>query len=226
VIPRLHLITDDATLARPDFPASARETVEAWGRAVALHLRGPGLDGRKMFALASDLQAPCRAHDALLLVNDRLDVALCLGLPGAHLGQRSLPPRVARGLLGPQRTLGLSVHGKDQARMGGREWVDYLVVGTLFPTPSHPGIRAGGVERLAEVAEVDPPPLIGIGGITPERVTEVMGAGAHGVAVLSGVWGAPDPVQRVGVYLRELEPWDASGAGDHMGRSKGQGSGG
>jgi thiamine-phosphate diphosphorylase len=204
VIPRLHLITDDSILSQPGFLLQARRAIQAGGEQIAFHLRGHGVSGRAIYEVAETLETACRRAEGVLLVNDRLDVVLALDLLGAHLSQRSLPPRVARELLGPRRVLGLSVHSREEGE-GGREGrVDFFLVGTLFGTPSHPGRVPGGVRRLSEIATTDPPPMIGIGGITPERVQAVMEAGAHGVAVRGGVWNAPDPAEAVGVYLGEL----------------------
>ena len=207
MIPPLHLITDDAILRRRGFVSQARELMAAGGNRTALHLRGPGLGGRQIFDLAEALRGDGRESGCLLLVNDRLDVALSLGLPGAHLGQRSLPAGVARRLLGPDRVLGLSVHSREEGEEGREGEVDFLLVGTLYSTPSHPEVAPAGVARLRDVAALDPPPMLGIGGITPDRVAEVMAAGARGVAVRGGVWDAQDPAAAVGVYLNELARW-------------------
>lgn len=205
MIPRLHLITDDSILSGARFLSQARDALEVGGRRIALHLRGPGLEGRAIFDVAEALRAEGRRTGGLLLVNDRLDVVLTLGLSGAHLGQRSLPPEVARELLGSEVKLGLSVHSEEEAEEGREGKVDFFMVGALFDTPSHPGRAPGGVGRIREIAESDPPLMIGIGGITPGRVGEVLEAGAHGVAVRGGIWNEPDPVEAVGVYLGELE---------------------
>lgn len=212
MIPPLHLITDDAILSRAGFLSQAREVLATAGSRAALHLRGPGLGGKRIFELAEALEGECRETGCLLLVNDRLDVALSLDLPGVHLGQRSLPPKVARELLGPGRTIGLSVHDRTEGEGGRRGEVDFLVVGTLFPTPSHAGRKPGGVARLREVGELDPPPMVGIGGVTPQRVGQVLEAGAVGVAVRGGVWETPDPAAAAGVYLGELARFAARSA--------------
>ena len=204
MIPRLHLITDDSILSRPGFLSQASRAIQAGGEQMAFHLRGHGVSGRAIYEAAEALEKACRRADGVLLVNDRLDVVLALDLLGAHLSQRSLPPSVARELLGFERVLGLSVHSGEEGEAGREGGMDFFLVGTLFDTPSHPGRVPGGVGRLTEIAATGPPPMIGIGGITPERVHEVMAAGAHGVAVRGGVWNLPDPAEAVGVYLGEV----------------------
>lgn len=199
-IPPLHLVTDDPTLARPGFAAVAAEALHVGGPDVVLHLRGPETGGRRLFELAARLLPEAREAGAWLLVNDRVDVALCAGAHGAHLGQRSLPLPVAREILGEGAVLGVSVHDGDEARAA--TGADLLLVGTLFETPSHPGREGAGTELLITVAEAAPGiPLVGIGGITPERVGVVRGAGAEGVAVLRGVWEDRAPAAAVDRYL-------------------------
>ncbi len=157
-----------------------------------------------MYQVASALRGSASSRGAQLLVNDRVDLALCLDLPGVNLGGRSIPVGAARRLLGPDRLVGASVHGVDEARVSALASADFLVLGTVFASASHPGRRGAGIELVAEVSEATGVPVLAIGGITPGRVEELMGAGAHGVAVLSSVWDAADPGQAIGEYLAAL----------------------
>jgi len=133
-----------------------------------------------------------------------VDVALVLGLGAVQLGARSLPPAAAREILGPEALLGVSVHGPDEAKKAEEGGADYLVVGTIFPSPSHPGRSGAGPERVAAVSGRSRLPALAIGGITPERVRAVRESGAHGVAVLSGIWDAEDPGAALDRYLGAL----------------------
>jgi thiamine-phosphate pyrophosphorylase len=204
VIPPLHIVTDDEILSRPDFLDKARAVLAVGGPEVALHIRGPGLEGRRVLEVAGALKGEAASAGSLLLVNDRVDVALALDLPGVHLGQRSLPPGEVRELVGPDRLVGVSTHGQEEAVDGERGGADYLLVGTLYPTASHPEVLPGGLPRMTEVVQVTTLPLVGIGGITPMRVGEILQAGAHGVAVRGGVWNDSSPKAAVGVFLREI----------------------
>lgn len=201
-LPRLHVVTDDQRLARPDFAERARAVLAAGGERVALHLRGHRTTGARMYALAVALRAEARARGALLIANDRVDVACAADLDGAHLSRGSIPAAAARRQLG-DRWLGASVHGVEAARAATGE-VDYLVVGALFATSSHPGRPAAGPGIVARVAAAVPVPLIAIGGVKAARVGDALAAGAAGVAVLSGVWDAADPGPEVIEYLRRL----------------------
>jgi thiamine-phosphate diphosphorylase len=211
VIPRLHLVTDDRVLDTSGFPKRARAMAEAGGERVALHLRGPGLSGRRLWEVGVRMREACEGTGALFLVNDRVDLALVLGARGAHLGERSLPPRAARRILGDDALLGRSVHGADEAAaLAGAamelDALDFLMVGTIWTTATHPGRPGAGTERVREVREAAPDlPLIGIGGVTPERVPELLAAGAQGAAVLGAVWDADDPAAAVAALLMALE---------------------
>ena len=204
MIPRLHVITDDHILGRDDFVPRAMGIMEVGGGELAFHLRGPRTSGRALYSLATALTDSAQSFGGVLLVNDRLDLALALRLPGAHLGQRSLPPEVAREILGPGCLLGLSVHSAKEADDGAGGMVDFLLVGTVFSSSSHPEGVPGGVGRIREVLGVSSLPLLAIGGITPSDVGRVMASGAHGVAVRGGIWDAVDPRAATEVYLEEL----------------------
>lgn len=206
-IPPLHVVTDDGVLARPEFAARARDVLAAGGRDLALHLRGPRTGGRLLYELAADLASPAGEAGALLLVNDRVDVALAAGADGVHLGARGMRPRDARALLGEGRVVGLSVHAAAEAEGLRPGEVDFLLVGTLYATPSHPGREGAGPGVLRDFAGTGVP-LVGIGGVTPERVGEVLRAGARGVAVLRAVWSAPDPAEAVRRFLQEMSGSD------------------
>jgi thiamine-phosphate diphosphorylase len=204
LVPPLHLVTDDSVLAAPDLEARAGAALEAGGARACFHLRGPRTGGRELWERGRMLLPLARASGARLLVNDRVDVARVLGADGAHLPESGLPVAAARRLLSRGALIGRSVHGPTPPGAG-PDRPDYLLAGTVFPTPSHPGRGGAGPERIIEVRRAAPGiPVIAIGGIDPERVGEVMAAGAAGVAVVRAVWDAPEPGRAVERFLRAL----------------------
>lgn len=198
------MVTDDRILSRPGFSHTAHDLLVRGGSAVALHLRGPETDAAELFARGRELREAARESGALLAANDRVDLALVLGLDAVQLGARSLPPAVVRDLVDPACLVGVSVHGAGAARRAEEGGADYLVVGTIFSTGSHPGRPGAGPARVAAVAARVTLPLLAIGGVTPERVAPVLEAGAYGAAVLSGVWDACDPAEALDRYLEAL----------------------
>ena len=151
-----------------------------------------------LYALASRLRPAAGRAGAALLVNDRLDVALAAGCDGVQLGGHSMRAGDARRLLGPDRLIGASVHSREEAAATGG--ADFLLVGTIYPSETHPGRAPAGPGILRGL----PLPAIAIGGMLPGRVPEVLAAGAVGVAVVRGVWGAPDPLEALGEFLSAL----------------------
>lgn len=198
-VPSVHLLTDDRILARDGFDVVLRWLLRSGGSELAVHLRGPGTTGRRLFEIAGSLAPVAAESGATLVVNDRVDVARAAGLAHVQLGQRSLGVGDARTVMGEAGRIGVSVHSADEARAA--DGADWLLVGTLWETASHPGRPGAGPGRLEEVGEVCDVPLIGVGGVTPGRVPWVKAAGGRGVAVLAGVWSAPDPVAALNTYL-------------------------
>ena len=187
-LPRVHAITDERIARRPDLATVAQLLAAGGGDRLALHARGHALSGLEHHRLALRLAA---ARPARLFVNDRLDVALAADAWGVQLPCGGLAPGDAR-RLHPTWWIGQSVHDARGAAAARTAGADYLLVGAVYRTASHPDRMPLGVAVLAEIAALGLP-VIAIGGVTPERVAELKGAGAHGVAALGALWDGPDP---------------------------------
>ncbi len=205
-IPLLHAVTDDAVVARAGFLERAGEVLAAGGARVALHLRAPGASGRAVHHLAARLAELAAGTGSLLLVNDRVDVALAAGARGVQLGRRSLAVADARALVGAGMLLGASVHGVGEAREAAEAGADFLLAGAVYPTATHPGEPGGGLRLIESVAALGIP-VVAIGGVTPERAGELRRAGAAGMAAIRGVWGAPSPGDAVQRYVETWQSW-------------------
>lgn len=212
MISRLHIVTDDRVLGAPDFLSNAQLAMARGAGRTTLHLRGHRTMGRILWELALALRPAATDQKVRMVVNDRVDLALAIKADGVHLGARSLPVAETRRLLGPQGLIGCSVHdGAEVERLClGQSGVsilpDYLVAGAMFATPSHLDRPAAGVRLIRVVSGVLPSvPVLGIGGVTAERIPEVMKGGAHGVAVVRAVWDAPDAGDAVSGLLESLD---------------------
>jgi thiamine-phosphate pyrophosphorylase len=197
-LPRLHAITDDRIARRPDLDDVARALAAGGAGRLALHARGRVLSGREHHGLAVRLSA-CRP--ARLFVNDRLDVALAVGAAGVQLGAGSLDPQDAR-RLEPRWWIGKSVHDLEEAAAARASGADYLLVGPLYHTATHPEREPLGLARLAPIIGLGLP-VIAIGGVTPPRVGAVRQAGAYGVAAIRALWDAADPAEAARQMLEE-----------------------
>ncbi len=162
------------------------------GGADMIQLRGPELDALALRPLAERLAERCHAAGRLLIVNNALDVACTAGADGVHLGQ-SDHPETARRRLGDTLLLGVSVATAGEAHAAAAAGADYVAV-TVWSTATKPDAQPVGLAGLAEVVTASPLPTLAIGGITAGNCGDVLARGAAGIAVVSAVAGAADPV--------------------------------
>jgi thiamine-phosphate pyrophosphorylase len=162
------------------------------GGASAIQLRAPELRDDDLLPLATELALLCREPGVLFIVNDRLDVALASGANGVHLGQRD-DLEHARARIGDSRILGISVDDVEEARAAEAAGADYLGV-TVWATPTKPEAVPHDLEGIRAIVGATELPVVGIGGIEAANAGLVIAAGAAGVAVVSAVAAADDPV--------------------------------
>jgi thiamine-phosphate pyrophosphorylase len=188
---RLYVLTDArAARGRPlvDLVAAALE-----GGATAIQLREKAQSTLVQVELGRELRRLTREADALLIVNDRVDVAYAVGADGVHLGQDDLPAPVARAILGNDAIIGGSAGNLDELARALAGGVDYLGVGPMYPSGSKadagPAIGPAGLATIRRATEL---PIVGVGGIDADNIGAVIAAGADGAAVISAVIGTED----------------------------------
>ena len=163
-----------------------------------VQLRAKAAADGAFLALALEAVAAARAEGAVLLVNDRPDLALMAAADGVHLGQDDLRPQDARQVLPRGALVGLSTHGPDQVAAADAEPVDYVAIGPVFTTRTKanpdPAIGLEGVRRARARTGL---PLVAIGGITAENARAVIEAGADGVAAVSAILAVTDVASAV-----------------------------
>jgi thiamine-phosphate pyrophosphorylase len=189
---KLYLITDRRLFRDlPSFFSAVEEALK--GGADALQLREKDLEIRELLKLAYRLRDMTNTYGAQLFVNDRVDVALASDADGVHLGEGGMPAFAARKVAGRRMLIGVSTHGIRQAMQAEKDGADFITLGPVFETPSK--MRYGrplGVDILRKAAGRFSVPFFAIGGISRERVGEVMQAGSHGVALISAVLASED----------------------------------
>ena len=163
------------------------------GGASAVQLRAPELSDDALLPIAADLASACRAAGVLFIVNDRLDVAIASGADGVHLGQEDVVSD-ARARLGPGKVLGISVGTLEDVRAAELSEADYLGI-TVWSTATKPDAVPLGLEGFRRIAAATSLPVVGIGGIFSTNAELVLDAGAAGIAVISAVACAPDPIE-------------------------------
>lgn len=175
------------------------------GGARFLQFREKEMSTRELVETAAALLGLARAFGAVLVVNDRVDVALAVGADGVHVGESDLPVAEARRILGPKAIIGASAATVESARAAEAEGADYLGVGPIYPTGSKADAgEAIGLGPLAALRAAVRLPLLAIGGITAANAADVIRAGAHGVAVISAVSDAEDMARATAELLQKI----------------------
>jgi thiamine-phosphate pyrophosphorylase len=200
---RLTLVTDRTQTRGRDLAALVLECVAAGLPAV--QVREKDLSAADLAALCRRLREPTRERGALLIVNDRADVALAVGADAVQRTYSSLSVAEIRTVVEKRLSICASVHSREDALAAEAEGADWIVFGPVYDTASKR--RYGppqGLAKLQAVTRAVRVPVIAIGGITPERVGEVRDAGAHGVAAISAILAADSPADATRCFLDTL----------------------
>lgn len=152
-----------------------------------IQLRDKHRDRMCLYRTALHLRNITREYGAMLVVNDYVDIAAAVDADGVHLGQDDLPLMMARKVLGPGRIIGISTHNKDQALKAQEEGADYIGFGPIYETDTKDAGSPMGMDPLNEVSNSVNIPVVAIGGISSDRVEDVIEAGADAVAIASAI---------------------------------------
>lgn len=187
---RLYVIITES-LCRGDWFETARAAID--GGADAIQLREKGLPDRELLARARRLASLCRAHGAMLIINDRADIAVAAGADGVHLGQDDLEVPAARRVMAARCLVGVSTHTIDQFDAAVRAAPDYVAVGPMFPSQTKPQEHISGPATLHSARSRTSLPLVAIGGIQEDNIAELALVPNCVVCVCSAVIARPDP---------------------------------
>ncbi len=212
----LYLLTPDEA----DTASLVRRVAAVLPHATLLQYRNKDADAALRREQALALLALCRAHGVPLVINDDWPLAAGIGADGVHLGEHDGMLQAARSALGPDAILGASCYDSlDRAADAARAGASYLAFGAFFPSSTKPNARQASMTLLRDAARFGLP-LVAIGGITRDNTPRLVEAGADYVAVISGVFDAPDPIDAARGYaacfLHTLPlPTTEAGTGDN-----------
>ncbi len=172
----------------------------------AVHLREKQRSARELYEAIS-LLAKRQVPLSKIIVNDRIDVAAASGAAGVQLAFHSLEVSLVKNHF-PQLIAGCSIHSLEEGEKAQMDGADYVIYGHIFASHSKPNLPPRGLEQLKKLTGSLNIPIIAIGGITPENARQVIYSGAKGIAVMSGILEAADPLIKVKAYLKEIENGD------------------
>ena len=207
-LPRLQAIVDVEAAGRAGWTPADVARAFLDGGAAFLQVRAKHLPSGPFLDLCDRIVSMAAPSGAIVIVNDRTDLAWLSGAAGVHLGQDDVPPAEARAQLGPAAVIGRSTHSAAQLEQALRAPVTYVAVGPVFGTRTKDtGYDAVGLAFVADAAaRAAQRPIVAIGGITLETAPAVLKAGAACVAVISDLLAGGDPAARVRRYLDRLSP--------------------
>ncbi len=186
----LYVILDRQALAGRDELDLASQIIQ--GGAKVLQLRDKQGNKGELLPIAQKLKNLCAESQVLFIINDYLDLALAVEADGLHIGQEDLPLPIVRRELPLDKIIGCSVRTVGQAIKAQNEGVDYIAVGSIFPSVSKKEATVVGVDTLRQIRQAVSSPLVAIGGINEDNISQVIVAGADCVAVLNAVLGKED----------------------------------
>jgi len=147
-----------------------------------------------------------------LIINDRLDVALASDADGLHIGQEDMPYAIARKILGYDRIIGLSVENIEQAKEANKLDVDYIGLSPVFVTGTKPElVNALGLAGIRKIAAFSKHTMVAIGGINAQNATDVLRVGVHGLAVVSAISSADDPMKAAYEIRQKVDEFRSTG---------------
>ena len=186
----LYAVTDRHWLGEETLYDQVKKALD--GGATFVQLREKKLDREDFLAEALEIQKLCREYGAPFVINDEVSIAKDIDADGVHVGQSDMEAMDVRKVLGPDKILGVSAQTVEQAIIAEKHGADYLGVGAVFATGSKDDADDVSHETLKAICEAVSIPVIAIGGITKENVSELAGSGICGVAVISAIFGQND----------------------------------
>jgi thiamine-phosphate pyrophosphorylase len=196
---KVYVVTAEGMVPGRGHAQVAAGAIAGGANAVQLRVEAAVPD-RELAPLARELADRCRERGVLLVLNNRLDLAVEVGAGGVHLGQGD-GWQHARDRLADEQVLGVSVDTPEQAELAAWAGADYLAA-TVWATATKPEAAPIGLEGFRKLAESTGLPLVGIGGIDASNARQVLEAGAAGIAVVRAVAAAPDPAEATRELVR------------------------
>ncbi len=203
----LYVILDRQFLAGRDELDVARQIIEGGAKVMQLRDKSQFCQDkkRKLLIIAQKLKELCSEAGVLFIINDYLDLAIAVGADGLHIGQEDLPLSIVRRELPIDKIVGCSVTTLSQATQAQNEGADYIAVGSIFPTTTKKEATMVGVDIVRELKQMVSIPLVAIGGINQNNVSEVVAAGADAVAVISAVLSEKDIREAIQNFVAKME---------------------
>lgn len=197
----LYLVTNRLIMSTRTLGEAVEQAI--LGGCTMVQLREKDSSSSDFYALALELKRITDSYGVPLIINDRIDIAMAVGAAGVHIGQKDIPVKIARKLIGPDMLLGVSAGSVEEAIRAEKAGADYLGVGAMFPTRTKPDAGWVSMEELSRIRQAVTIPIVVIGGISEKNAMLFRSMGVDGLAVVSAVIAKPD-IKRSAEELKSL----------------------
>ena len=170
-----------------------------------IQYREKQLSKRESYKIAQQLREITRKYNAVLIINDDVDIAMAVDADGIHLGQEDFPVQTARKILGNDKIIGLSTHSLKEAEEAQGSGADYIAIGPIFRSTTKDVREPLGPDIIKEIKKISRLPVIAIGGINENNIEDIMKTGADGAAVISAIIKKKDITATVNGFIRKIE---------------------
>ena len=198
---QLYAVTDSRWLNGAPLAAAVEKALA--GGVTCVQLREKQLPFDEFLRTAKEIRTLCQNYHVPFIVDDNLDIALACDADGLHIGQNDLPAAKAREVLGPDKILGVSAQTIEQAVIACQDGADYLGVGAVFPTGTKTDAVEVPLDTLKAITAAVDIPVVAIGGINADNITQLSGTGIAGAAVVSAIFAQED-IKKAAANLRQL----------------------
>ncbi len=196
----LYAVTDRYWLNGRTLTQVVKESLD--GGVTFLQLREKELGDQEFLQEARDIQKLCKEYHIPFVINDNVEIAAEIDADGVHVGQSDMETGRVRQILGPDKIIGVSAQTVEQAILAEQRGADYLGVGAVFPTGSKADADDVSMETLAAICNAVSIPVVAIGGISQQNVTQLAGSGICGIAVISAIY-AQENITEASASLKE-----------------------
>ena len=197
----VYLCTDRELMSTQTLEEAVEAAIK--GGATLIQLREKNCSSKEFYETAVSIKKITEKYNVPLIINDRVDIALAVDAEGVHVGQSDLPAKVVRKIIGKDKIVGVSARSQELAMKAYEDGVDYLGVGAMYATSTKKDAKVITKEELAKIRSSVPIPIVVIGGVNENNVSDFKGTGIDGVAVVSAIIGKPD-IEEAARNLKQL----------------------
>ena len=205
---RMYFITDSSDYSEDEFLYRVEQTLS--GGVTLLQLREKEKTTREYIELAQKVHTLTQKYNVPLIIDDRVDVALCIDAEGVHVGQSDMPVSLARKIMGNDKIIGATAKTVLQAREACKQGADYLGVGAIYPTTTKVKTILTSADTLKDICKAVPIPTNAIGGLNKDNIDILKGIPIAGICVVSAIMKAESPKKAVNELVeraKELKLW-------------------